>query len=70
MGYDVQRQAEEIAERAVLSHELAEQKIAERMAADLSVGRTWRCRRCDACLVSALWPRPASGLCIWCSLVD
>ena len=69
MGSDVLRQAEEIAERAALSHEMAERKIAERMAADLAVGRTWRCRRCDAHLVSPLWPRPAFGLCAWCSPV-
>jgi hypothetical protein len=67
MRYDVLRQAEEIAKGAVLAYELAEQRIAERVASEVLAGRTWRCRRCDAYLVSPLWPRPASGLCPWCS---
>ena len=44
MGSDVLRQAEEIAERAALSHELAERKIAERMPGRFMMfGLSWRC---------------------------
>ena len=67
MGIDVLCQAEQIAAHAVLAHECAERRIAERVAADLAAGRTWRCRGCDAYLRSTFWPRPASGLCSWCS---
>jgi hypothetical protein len=69
MEHDVLRQAEEIAERAVLTHEFAERRIAARIDESVAIGRAWRCRACDAYFPSTLWPRPASGLCAWCSPV-
>ena len=67
MGDDVLRQAEEIVEGAVRSHALAERLIAARIADSVATGRAWRCRACDAYFPSTLWPRPAYGLCVWCS---
>ena len=67
MGYDVLRQADDIAERAVLSHELSERKLAERVAVDLADGRTWQCRGSEVYLRGSLWPRLHSELCPWCS---